>query len=88
MIKEIKTHPRLSELEYASKIGDIISLLKKSAEVRVIVRFKGKELGHPELGVKLLSRFVEDLQDYATAPWPPLDEGRQMPLLFTSKIVG
>jgi translation initiation factor IF-3 len=85
MIKEVRIRPIADEAECRHKLDNIIRFLEDSHQVNLTVMFRGREKAHPETGMTILSRFVKDLEDYASAEWPPVMDGFTMPLLFSPK---
>lgn len=83
--REIKVRPKLTEEEYHIKLDHAIRFFGKNDQVKIFVMFRGREVTHPEAGVRLLLRFAGDLETYATAELPPIMEGRQVVLKFAPK---
>lgn len=77
-IKEIKIRPSIEEADYQVKLRNIIKFLDDGDKVKVTVRFRGREMAHPELGMELLTRMVKELDESATVEQHPKFEGRQI----------
>jgi len=86
-MREIKIRPLATDEEYQTKLDHATRFLGNGDQVKITVMFRGREVGHPEKGEKILLEFAKDLEKYAKAELPPVFDGRQMWLLFTSKIV-
>jgi translation initiation factor IF-3 len=81
-IKEIKLRPTTDVGDYQVKIRNIIRFLKEGDKVKVTVRFRGRELMHPELGLNLLKKIEEDLSGQAVVEQQPKLEAKQMSMLL------
>lgn len=84
-IKEIKFRPGTEEGDYQVKMRNIIRFLTNGDKVKVTLRFRGREMTHQELGVKMLDRIEQDLVEYGTVEQFPKLEGRQMVMVIASK---
>ncbi len=84
-IKEIKIRPGTEEADYQVKLRSIIKFLENGDKAKVSVRFRGREMSHPELGMQLLERMMKDLADYATVEQAPKFEGRQITMVVGPK---
>jgi len=86
-MREIKIRPLTTDEEYQTKLDHAARFLGNGDQVKITVMFRGREVGHPEKGEKILLEFAKDLEKYAKAELPPAFDGRQMSLLFMPKIV-
>lgn len=77
-VKEIKLRPKIGEHDFQFKKRHAIEFLESSDKVKFTVIFRGRELDHKELGAKLLTRMVEELQDIGAVERPAQFEGRLM----------
>jgi translation initiation factor IF-3 len=68
--KEIKFRPNTDEHDYNFKLKNIISFLKEGNKVKLTIAFKGREIIHTDLGVKVLQRVVEDIKDIGSPEAP------------------
>jgi len=75
-IKEIKMRPNIDTHDYEVKEGD---------KVKVTLRFRGREMAHQELGMKLLQRVKEDTVEIAKVESEPKLEGRQMMMVLAPR---
>ncbi|HIC94090.1 MAG TPA: translation initiation factor IF-3 [Anaerolineae bacterium] len=82
-IKEIRLRPKTGEHDVAFKIRDARRFLDDGCKVRVRVRFRGREITYPELGLKMLERIAGELEDIASIEQEPRMEGRSMVMLLT-----
>jgi translation initiation factor IF-3 len=84
-IKEIKLRPATEEADYQVKLRNIIKFLEAGDKAKVTVRFRGREMSHPELGMQLLNRMITDLVDYGVVEQHPKFEGRQIVMVLGPK---
>ena len=86
-VKEVKFRPGTDEGDYQVKLRNLIRFLEAGDKAKVTMRFRGREMAHQELGVRLLKRVEEDLADYGTVEQYPKLEGRQM-IMVIAPITG
>lgn len=84
-VKEVKFRPGTEERDYQVKLRNLTRFLEDGDKAKVSLRFKGREMAHPELGVTLLKRVEEDLDELASIETAPRFEGRQMTMVLTPK---
>lgn len=84
-IKEIKIRPGTEAADYQVKLRSIIKFLENGDKAKVTVRFRGRELSHPELGMQLLEKMTEELADYGVIEQQPKFEGRQIVMIMGPK---
>ncbi len=84
-IKEVKIRPATEEADYQVKLRNLIRFLTGGDKAKVTLRFRGREMSHPELGMQLMDRIVADLLEYAVVEQRPKMEGRQMIMLLGPK---
>jgi len=84
-IKEIKLRPGTDEGDYQIKLRSMLRFLKDGDKVKVTMRFRGREMAHPELGRNVLQRVEEDLAADGSVEQFPKLEGRQMVMVITPK---
>ena len=82
LLKEIRVRPRVKDHDLETKIKVARKLLEAGDKVRAFVVFRGREITHPELGVKALQKVQDDLKDIATLDGTPSLEGRIMSLVL------
>lgn len=81
-VKEIRLRPKTGEHDIAYKIRDARRFLEKGAKVKVRIRFRGREITHPEVARELLDRIAEDLSDVAVIEQSGQMEGRTMLMIL------
>ncbi|XTI73755.1 translation initiation factor IF-3 [Acidithiobacillus sp. AC3] len=84
-VKEIKFRPRTDDADYQIKLRNIIRFLEDGDRAKVTLRFRGREMSHPELGMELLNRVEADLQEMGVVEQRPRMEGRQMVMVIAPK---
>jgi len=77
-VKEIKMRPNIDQHDYDVKMRSIQRFLADGDKVKVTLRFRGREMAHQELGMKVLDRVREELDEVAKVEQFPRLEGRQM----------
>ena len=84
-VKEVKFRPGTDEGDYQVKLRNLTRFLGDGDRAKVTIRFRGRELAHKELGMKLLQRVETDLAELAQVDQMPKMEGRQMVMVLTPK---
>ncbi len=69
-IKEVKFRPNTDDHDYQFKLKNAISFLKDGNKVKLTVTFKGRELAHTELGIKVILRVIEDVKEFGIPEFP------------------
>lgn len=77
-VKEVKFRPGTDEGDYQVKLRNLIRFLNDGDKAKVTLRFRGREMAHQDLGLKLLRRVEEELTEYGVVEQRPRLEGRQM----------
>ena len=84
-IKEIKMRPGIDVNDYNVKMRAIRRFLAEGDKVKVTVRFRGREMAHNELGMKVLDRVRDDMAAVSKVEQTPKMEGRQMTMVIAPK---
>jgi translation initiation factor IF-3 len=82
-VKEIRLRPRTGEHDLDTKVRQAISFLEEGSKVKVAVRFRGREITHPEIARDQLSEFSEKVGAAAIIELQPLMEGRNLFMLLS-----
>lgn len=77
-IKEVQLSPSIDTNDFNTKCKHAIKFLKNGDKVKVIVRFRGREVSHSEIGYTLLERFADQAKEAGTVERPAKLEGRNM----------
>ena len=80
-IKEIRLSLKIDTHDFETKVGHAKKFLAGGDKVKVSVRFRGREMAHPELGTVLIQRFADALAETGTIDKQPKMEGRSMVML-------
>lgn len=84
-IKEIKVRPNIDDHDYDVKMRSAKSFLDEGDKVKVTLRFRGREMAHQDLGVKVLERIRTELAELAKVEQMPRLENRQMIMVLAPK---
>ena len=84
-LKEIKLRPNIDTHDYEVKAKAMHRFFDEGDKVKVTLRFRGREMAHPELGMKLLNKVQADFEDIAKVEYAPRMEGRQMIMILAPK---
>ena len=84
-IKEIKVRPNIDENDYQVKMRAMKSFIEEGDKVKVTLRFRGREMAHQELGVKVLERIRTDMDADSKVEQMPRMENRQMVMVLTPR---
>jgi translation initiation factor IF-3 len=84
-IKEIKLRPNIDDNDYNIKMRNMRKFLEDGDKVKITLRFRGREMAHQDLGVKVLDRVREGLDDLAKVEQFPKMEGRQMVMVMAPR---
>lgn len=84
-VKEIKLRPNIDEHDYQVKMRNVVKFLSGGDKVKVTLRFRGREMAHPELGANVLTRVREETEEIAKIEAMPKMEGRQMIMVLAPK---
>ncbi len=84
-VKEMKFRPGTEEADYQIKLRNLVRFLEDGDKAKVSLRFRGREMVHPEIGMKLLKRIEGDLEPYAAVETAARFEGRQMTMVLSPR---
>jgi len=84
-VKEIKMRPGIELHDYDVKMKAMRRFLNEGDKVKVTLRFRGREMSHQELGMKILDRVKDDLEKIAKVEQYPKMEGRQMVMVIVPR---
>lgn len=85
-IKEVQLSPQIGQHDIETKVKAAIKFLEDGNKVKVGVRFKGRQMSHPEVGDEVLNKFLEYVKDYAVIKKKPVLDGRWLTCVLSSKI--
>ncbi len=84
-VKEIKFRPGIDEHDYGVKMRSITRFLGEGDKVKVTMRFRGREMAHQDLGMKVLMRVRDELDELGKVEQFPKLEGRQMTMVLAPR---
>ena len=84
-VKEIKMRPGIDKHDYQVKMRSVKRFLGDGDKVKLTIRFRGREMAHQDLGMKVLDRVREDVEELAKVEQFPKSEGRLMTMVIAPK---
>lgn len=84
-IKEIRLSLNIDIGDFNTKLNHAIKFLKGGDKLKVSIRFRGREMAHPEIGEAVMKRFADALAEYGTVEKLPKLEGRSMMMFVAAK---
>ena len=84
-IKEIKVRPNIDENDYQVKMRAMKSFIEEGDKVKVTLRFRGREMAHQEIGVRVLERIRSELDAMTKVEQMPRMENRQMVMVLSPR---
>ena len=84
-VKEVRMRPSIGDHDLDTKMNKAIEFLKDGCRLKISLRFRGREMSRQDLGLKLLNRVVEILEDYGAVEKSPSVEGRIMTMFLLPK---
>ncbi len=82
VIKEVQFRPKIASSDFNVKRKRVEKFLMNGDKVKVVMRFRGREVTHPELGRDILKRLEEAMEELATVETNPRLDGRQMTMVL------
>ncbi len=82
LLREVRLRPKIGIHDFEAKARTARKLLTDGDKVKLTLMFRGREATHPELGLKVLKRMVESLNDIASLERQPVMEGRRMNIIL------
>ncbi len=84
-VKEVKFRPATDDGDYNIKVRNLIKFLEEGDKTKITLRFRGREMAHQEIGMRVLERLKADLEPYGQVEQWPKMEGRQMIMVMAPK---
>ncbi len=84
-IKEIKVRPNIDENDYQVKMRAMKSFIDEGDKVKVTLRFRGREMAHQDIGIKVLERIRNELETATKVEQMPRMENRQMIMVLAPR---
>lgn len=85
VLKEIKFRPKTDEHDYQFKLKHIMRFLEAKNKVKVVIRFRGREIIHMDKGFEILNRVRTDVQELGIVESEPKSEGRVLIMMLAPK---
>ncbi len=86
-IKEVRLSLNIDTHDFETKRNHAVRFIGEGNKVKASIRFRGREMGHPELGQEIMRKFAESMAEVANVEKPPKLEGRTMLMFLAPKPV-
>jgi translation initiation factor IF-3 len=83
LLREVRMRPRIDDHDFEAKTRTVKKLLGEGDKVKVTVMFRGREIVHPELGLRLLQRMSASLEEVASVDRQPSLDGKRMIMILS-----
>jgi translation initiation factor IF-3 len=84
-VKEVKFRPGTDDGDYNVKLRNLLRFLEEGDKTKITLRFRGREMAHQEIGMRMLERLRADLDEVGQVEQMPKMEGRQMIMVLSPK---
>ena len=84
-LKEMKFRPGTDEADYQIKLRNLRRFLEQGDKAKVTLRYRGREMAHQELGIEMLKRIEQDLEELGAVEQFPKMEGRQLTMVIAPR---
>jgi len=84
VVKEVKFRPGTDENDYQIKLRNVIKFLSEGDKAKITLRYRGREMAHQEIGMRMLERIKADLEQQAMVEQWPKMEGRQLIMVLAA----
>ncbi len=84
-VKEVKFRPTTDDGDYKVKVRKLKRFLEEGDKAKVTLRFRGREIAHQELGIRILERVRNDLEEFSLTEEMPKLEGKQMVMILAPR---
>ncbi len=82
-VKEVKYRPGIEDHDFEFKTRHVRRFLEDGDKVKVTMTFRGRQMSHPEFGIEVLERVVEEVSDVGKIESQPTREGRSMIMMLS-----
>jgi len=82
VIKEMKFRPKIDVHDYTTKMRHVERFLAEGNKVKLTIMFRGREMAHPELGLRILERIADEVSEIAIVESSPRQDGRNMTMVL------
>lgn len=84
-VKELKFRPTTEEGDYQVKLRNLTRFLEHGDKVKITIRFRGREVAHQDLGMRMIERLQVDIAEHAVVEQHAKREGRQIVMVLAPK---
>ncbi|QIF09175.1 translation initiation factor IF-3 [Ralstonia mannitolilytica] len=84
-VKEVKFRPGTDDGDYDVKLRNLKRFLEDGDRTKITLRFRGREMAHQEIGMRMLERLKTDLEEFGQVEQMPKMEGRQAVMMLAPK---
>ncbi|MGW4858473.1 translation initiation factor IF-3 [Kocuria palustris] len=81
-LKEVRFRLKIDDHDYETKVGHAKRFLTEGDKVKAMIQFRGREQSRPEMGVRLLGKLAEDLEEFGQVESSPRQDGRNMVMVL------
>lgn len=85
-VKEVRLSLNIDKHDFETKVGHVERFAKSGDKIKVSIRFRGREAGHPEIGYDIMSKFAEACSEFASVERPAKLDGRSMLMFLAPKV--
>ncbi|WLD26965.1 Translation initiation factor IF-3 [Clostridioides difficile] len=85
VVKEVRLRPGIEQNDLNTKANNAIKFLKKGDKVKVELRFRGRELGHKDIGREVMLKFLDIIKEFGEPTKAPAFEGNNMVVIIDPK---
>ncbi|HCQ5895090.1 TPA: translation initiation factor IF-3 [Clostridioides difficile] len=85
VVKEVRLRPGIEQNDLNTKANNAIKFLKKGDKVKVELRFRGRELGHKDIGKEVMLKFLDTIKEFGEPTKAPAFEGNNMVVIIDPK---
>lgn len=85
VVKEVRLRPGIEQNDLNTKANNAIKFLKKGDKVKVELRFRGRELGHKDIGKEVMLKFLDIIKEFGEPTKAPVFEGNNMVVIIDPK---
>jgi len=86
VLREVRLRPKIGNHDFEAKFRSARKLLGGGDKVKVTILFRGREITHPDIGLKLLQRMTESLKEVASLDRQPLMDGKRMNIILSPAV--
>lgn len=85
-IKEIRLSLNIDTHDFNTKLSHATKFIKAGNKVKVSIRFRGREMGHPEIGYNIMQKFADSMAEVSVVEKPAKLDGRNMLMFLAAKV--